>query len=161
MSARNRLLLDITLFAAIVIAYAPSATGISVHEWLSLAIVVPALLHLVLNWDWVLRSGAKLIDRLSTVSRVNLVVDVALFVAAVTVTVSGLMVSQAISSALGFSVTATALWTSAHSLSADATVLLLFAHFALHAKWMAKVLQSSLGRFDADADARPASTSVR
>jgi len=88
-------------------------------------------------------------------------VDVALFMAAVTVTVSGLMVSQAISSALGFSVTATALWATVHSLSADATVLLLFAHFALHAKWMAKVLQTNLGRFDADPDARPASTTVR
>jgi len=159
MSTRNRLLLDVALFAAIVIAYAPSATGISVHEWLALAIVVPTLLHLVLNWDWVVRSASKLIDRLSTVSRLNLVVDVALFVAAVTVTVSGFMVSQAISTALGISVTATALWASVHSFSADATMLLLFAHFALHAKWMARVLQSNLSRLDAETETAP--TSIR
>jgi len=148
MSARNRLLLDIALFAAIVMAYAPSATGISVHEWLSLAIVIPTLLHLILNWDWVVRTADKLMSRLSSVSKLNLVVDVALFVAAVAVTVSGLMVSQAISATLGFSATATALWSEVHSLAADATMLLLFVHFGLHAKWMARILQSGLGVFD-------------
>ncbi len=65
MSTRNRVLLDVALFAAIVLAYAPAVTGISLHEWLGVAIIVPSLFHLVLNWEWVVRIAKNVFAKLT------------------------------------------------------------------------------------------------
>ena len=55
MRARTRFLLDIALMIAFVAAYRPTWTGITFHQWLSIAIIVPLLLHVVVNWEWALR----------------------------------------------------------------------------------------------------------
>lgn len=149
MSVRNRLLLDVALFAAIVVAYAPVATGISIHEWLSVAIAVPFLLHLVVNWEWVLRFVRNAFEKLTSTSLLNGIVDLALFVSAVTVVLSGLLISQVVAGALGIALASSAVWHSVHSLAADATIALLLLHFALHARWMASAFQTMLQRFDA------------
>ncbi|MHB9002633.1 MAG: DUF4405 domain-containing protein, partial [Coriobacteriia bacterium] len=124
MSKRSRLALDAALLVALLVAFYPAITGISIHEWLSLALIVPALLHLVINWEWVVRSARTLFGRLRAVSKVNFVVDVALFVSTVAVMLSGLLVSQVISSALGARITPSMLWHVVHSLSATSTILL-------------------------------------
>ena len=55
MRARTRLALDASLLVAFVAAYRPAWTGLTVHQWLSLVIVAPLLVHGVVNWDWTLR----------------------------------------------------------------------------------------------------------
>ena len=72
-------------------------------------------------------------------------VDAALFVAAVTVMLSGLLISQSIARAFGITIVPNALWVSTHSWSADATILLLLVHFVLHWRWIASVA-GKLGR---------------
>lgn len=135
MSAKSRLLLDVGLLGVLIVAYVPSATGVSVHEWLSLAVMVPTLVHLVVNWDWVLRVVGRARSRLAATSFANLIVDAGLFLATVTVMVSGLAISTVVSRTLGTPTTATQLWDSVHLLSADATIALMLVHFALHWKW--------------------------
>lgn len=141
MSRNARLALDIGLLLAFLVAFVPTATGISVHEWVSLAIVVPALVHLVVNWDWVMRVAARLFAGIRAASKVNLVVDALLFGASVTVMLSGLMVSQVIAAAAGVTVAPGGLWSAVHSLSAYGTMALLAVHFALHASWVARTLR--------------------
>lgn len=160
MSVRTRLVLDVGLFTALIVAYAPYATGISVHEWLSIAIVAPALLHLIVNWDWVIRVVANVTRRLSAASAVNLVIDALLFVSAVTVMVSGFAISRVVGSVLGLATTATQLWSQVHSVSADASVALLFIHFVLHARWMKTVIDGWLRLLDGETP-RPAAATVQ
>ena len=136
MSARARLWLDLALFGALFLAYNPAWTRIAVHEWLSVIIVVPLLFHVIINWDQTLAILRRFAQIVRATPKVNLVVDAALFVAAVTVMLSGLLVSQYVLRAVGISVTPTALWVSAHRWSADATILLLLVHFALHWRWI-------------------------
>lgn len=136
MSRTARLALDLGLLVAFLVAFSPGLTGISVHEWLSLAILVPTLVHLVVNWDWVLRVCARLFERIRATSRVNLAVDALLFGAVVTVMLSGLMISQAIASAIGVMATSGGAWSAVHTISAFGTMVLLGVHFALHASWM-------------------------
>jgi hypothetical protein len=140
MSAKTRLAIDIVAFCALLAAYNPAATGLPVHEWISIAVIVPLLVHTVLNWEWTVRIAETFFDRLIHQSRLNLVVDSVLFVSSVTVMLSGLMISQVVAPSLGFAATPTAVWVALHAVSADATVALLLAHFALHWKWMARVL---------------------
>lgn len=145
MSPRSRLALDAGLFVALLVAYYPARTGIVIHEWLSIAVVVPLLVHLLVNWDWTVRVAARFVDRLLSASRLNLVVDVVLFVWAVALMLSGLMVSQAISALFAWQLSPNAIWYGLHSVAADATVLLLLVHLGLHWRWVARVLGVRLG----------------
>ncbi len=136
MSARARLWLDLALFGALFLAYNPAWTRIAVHEWLSVIISVPLLFHVIINWDKTLAIMRRFAAIVRATPKVNLVVDVALFVSGVTVMLSGLFVSQYVLRAVGLSVTPTALWVDTHRWSADATILLLLVHFALHWRWI-------------------------
>jgi len=140
MSARARLALDVGLFAALLVANNPAWTGLSTHEWLSLAIITPLLVHLIINWEWAVRIASRFAQRLRKVSRVNFVLDVALFVSAAAVMTSGIVVSRTIAGALGLLSTPNAIWYALHSLSANATIALLVVHLGLHWRWIARML---------------------
>lgn len=146
MSNRSRLVLDIVLFLAFLVAFSPGVTGISVHEWLSLAIALPTLVHLVVNWDWVVRVTGTLLGKIRAASRVNLAVDAALFIATVTVMLSGALVSRAIAGALGLALAPDAIWYAVHSLSAWLVIMLLGTHFALHWSWAWRVARTWVAR---------------
>ena len=139
MTSRSRLWLDLALFGALLVAYNPSWTGLALHEWLCAAAIAPLLLHLVINWDQTMAIARRFAEHLRQTPRLHLVVDSALFVSAVGVTLSGFMVSRAIAGALGLVFTPSALWISVHSFTADATIALLVVHFALHWKWITGV----------------------
>lgn len=145
MSARARLWLDLALFGALFLAYNPAWTRIAVHEWLSVVIIVPLLVHVIINWDQTLAIMRRFAQIVRTTPKINLVVDAALFVAVVTVMLSGLLVSQYVLRAVGVSVTPTALWADTHRWSADATILLLLVHFSLHWRWILRAA-CKLGR---------------
>jgi hypothetical protein len=145
MPARARLWLDLALFGALLLAYNPAWTGVAVHEWLCVALIVPLLFHVVINWDRTLAVIARFAQIVRITPKVNLVVDATLFVAGVTAMLSGLLVSQHVLRALGISVTPTLLWIHMHRWSADATMFLLLVHFGLHWRWILRVARK-LGR---------------
>lgn len=140
MSTRSRLMLDLGLFATLLIANNPAWTGLSTHEWLSLAIITPLLVHLVINWEWAVRIASRFAQRLRKVSRVNFILDVLLFVAAGAVMTSGLVISRTIAGAVGVSSGANSIWYALHSLSANATMILLVVHLGMHWRWITRTL---------------------
>lgn len=142
MRARTRLVLDITLLAAFAVAFRPNWTGISLHQWLSIAIVAPVLVHVVVNWEWAVRVLKTFVERLLSASRLNFVVDCVLFLAAVAVIVSGFMVSPALIGPLGVHVGQPYAWHLVHLWSANATIALLVLHFALHWNWIVSTATS-------------------
>ncbi len=139
MTARSRLLLDLGMFAALLVAFNPAWTGLAIHEWLSLAAIIPLLVHVIINWDATLRVIERFLDRLVHASRVNILVDTALFVSTIAVMLSGLMVSQTIAGLLDLATAPNQLWVAIHSLTADTTIALLLVHFALHWRWVTSV----------------------
>ncbi len=145
MSVRARLWLDLALFGALFIAYNPAWTRIAIHEWLSVIVIVPLLFHVIINWDQTLRILSRFAEIVRATPKINVVVDAVLFVAAVTVMLSGLLISQYVVRAVGLTITPTALWVTTHRWSADATMLLLLVHFALHWRWIARTA-GKLGR---------------
>ncbi len=145
MTARVRLWLDLALFGTLFLGYNPAWTGIAVHEWLCVIAVVPLLFHVIINWDQTLRILERFAEIVRATPKVNLVVDAALFVVAVTVMLSGLLISQYVAKVVGLTVVPTSLWVTAHRWSADATIALLLVHFALHWRWIVKTA-GKLGR---------------
>lgn len=116
----------------------PEWTGIGLHEWLAALIVLPAVYHLAVNWDWVVRTASRLLAKLRAASRVNFAVDIVLFLATVTVMLTGVMVIPGLVSTADGTV-ALRVWSDAHRLSSYVTVVATVAHFLLHAEWMADV----------------------
>ena len=135
MRARTRLLLDLVIACGLIAAYRPTWTGISLHEWVSIAIIVPLAIHLVVNWDWVVRIATTFVQRLFHASRANFVVDSALLVASVAVMLSGIMVSP-IPSFFGIQAAQPLVWATLHAWSADAIIALFAVHAALHWRWV-------------------------
>ena len=161
MSAVKRLLIDVLLLAAIVAAYKPGATGFTLHEWLSLALAAPILVHLVVNWDWVGRAGRALFRRLRRATRLNFAVDSLLFVATVTVMLSGFAVSRALAGAIGLATDPEPIWYAVHSVSADATLALVILHLVLHWKWIVRVMRTRVLRTPQAGSPRATSNPLR
>ena len=135
MRARSRLILDIVIACGLIAAYRPSWTGISLHEWISVAIIVPLVVHLTVNWEWCLRIARTFVQRLFSASRANFVVDAALLVASVAVMLSGVMVSP-IPAFFGVQPAQSLVWATLHAWSADASIALFLVHAALHRRWI-------------------------
>lgn len=142
MAVRDRLALDFAVFLAIIAADNPATTGITVHEWIGIALIVPTLLHLVLNWDWVKRSTFFLNNKVRVGSVVDLVIDAALFCSMVGVSLSGLLVMPGFASALGVHVSTA--WYAIHHATADLTITFSIAHLLLHAPRIAKTTRRML-----------------
>ena len=138
MTARKRLPIDMFMFAAFLVGYKAFSTGLSLHEWLCVVLVAPVLVHMVINWDWAVRVSTSFSSRLRRTTRVNLIVDIVLFVFTVAVMLSGFMVSRVFAAAVGFSTTPDPIWYTVHSLSADSVIASALVHFALHWKWFAR-----------------------
>jgi hypothetical protein len=140
MSIKTNLALDISIFAAFLVANNPSLTGTTIHEWFNLAFAAAIVTHLLFHWDWIAAITKKFIQNLFHASRLNYVVD-ALFFAAMTATMfSGLLISRSVLQAFGLSLPAGPAWRSIHNLSANVSLLLLGVHSALHWNWIVTTL---------------------
>ena len=135
------LFLDAAIFVAFLLALDPRLTGIAIHEWLGLAGAAAVVVHLLLHWEWIVGVTRRFLGRTSGAARLNYVVDVLFFIDLVVISLSGLMVSQALLPLLGLAAPGGAFWLVAHALSADLAVVLVAVHAALHWKWIVNAVQ--------------------
>jgi hypothetical protein len=135
-------MLDLGVLAAIAVAANPLVTGLSLHEWVGAMLVVPALVHLIVNWDWVIRTVGGLVGKGRATSRINLVLDIGLFGSLVGVTVSGLLVVPGLAASLGL--LASPYWHAVHLLTSQLTIGFALAHLLMHAPWIAETIRRML-----------------
>lgn len=135
------LVLDIFVFIFFLVANNPRLTGNNLHEWVSLALGAALLVHLLVHWRWVANVVPNFFRKLARTSRLNFVVDLLLLVAFITVSLSGVLISEAVAPALGLAVTRGGVWKVLHSRSADLAFILMAVHFALHWQWFVCVIK--------------------
>ena len=148
MRTTARLILDASVLVGYLVVQNLPATGIPVHEWLSLIVTFGILIHLIWQWDLTVRVVSRFLKRLAALPRLNLVLDLLLFVAFVLVMLSGFMVSQSILPLFGIAVPFGPTWRIIHSLSADVALVVLGVHVGLHWRWLwrtTKLLVRDLG----------------
>ena len=136
MNTKTNLFLDFTIFTAFLVAYNPRSTGVPIHEWLSLAFAMAVITHLLLHWKWIVRISKDFFKKLFHQSRLNYVLDIFFFVAVTATIFSGLMISESILPTLGIQLDVSRGWRSVHSLAANASLILLGSHLAMHLKWV-------------------------
>jgi hypothetical protein len=135
---RTKLLLDTTTFVAFLVAMDPRSLGIAVHEWLTIALAGTVVVHLLLNWSWIVEVTKRLFAKGKGLngSRVNYILNWAMFFDGVMIMLSGLMISRAVMPALGLSLPENFSWRGLHSLSTNLFMLGLGLHIALHWNWI-------------------------
>jgi len=135
-SIRTNLLLDIGLLLAFLLVYEAHATGLTIHEWVGVAVGVALIAHILLHWNWIMAFGKRFFRPIKGDIRLNYLVDVGLFVSFTAVLFSGLMMSRSVLPLVGISASRDPFWHWLHSFSADVALGLVALHVALHWTWV-------------------------
>jgi hypothetical protein len=132
----GKLVLDVLLLAALLLAMAPRITGLAIHEWLSIAFGLVAIFHVIIHWDWIVAVLPHFFAKLFHESRLNFFVDLLCLAAFVVVMASGVAISKFALPALGIHLPFALVWKLVHKVSADAALILAAAHCGLHWAWL-------------------------
>jgi hypothetical protein len=133
---KTKLVIDMMIFIAFLITMDPRTSGIAVHEWLATAAFAVLVVHLLLNWDWIVSVTRCFFGKTNTQSRINYIINWLLFIAGTVIMLSGFMISESLLPSLGFSLPRNFAWRSWHDLSANLFLILLGLHTALHWSWI-------------------------
>ncbi len=132
--------LDVLLLTLFVLVCAPVATGLPVHEWLSLIFALPVVLHLLWHWNWVLGVFTRTARKLPAATQFSRVWNLLLFVLMVVASVSGILISEAALPVFGIHPVRDVFWTLVHRASANLTLIVVGVHLAVHWRWIAQRL---------------------
>ena len=135
-SNRTKLLLDIGTFVAFLITMDPRFSGLAIHEWLSLALAGTIVVHLLLNWEWIVNVTKRLFVRSTNGARVNYVLNWLLFIDGVLLVLSGILISESAMPALNIVLPMNFAWRRLHDVSANLALLIMGLHLAMHWNWI-------------------------
>ena len=145
MKLRKDLIIDIIALVVYLIAANPLLTGLAVHEWVSLGIIVVFLVHVISHYDAIVETFKR---KRADAGLANVLLDVVILFTFMAVTVSGLMVSRHILPLLGFVAPHYFFWNSIHSISAKVLLALFVVHLATHWRWFIMLWKGRKGKED-------------
>lgn len=145
-STKLKLYVDVFLFVSFVLVNIPQATGIAFHEWASVLFIVPLLVHILLDWNWIVNITKRMFGRLPGEVRFNHIFDLVIFIMMTLALMTGFVISEAALPALGIQVTIDPFWSSMHDLTANLTMVLIGIHLAMHWKWITSSFKRYFGR---------------
>ena len=131
-----KLVLDILIFIAFLIAMEPRSSGITIHEWLATSLIAVLVVHLLLSWDWITRITRRFIGKINTQSRLNYILNWTLFIDGTIIMLSGFMISESLIPYLGIQLPRNFAWRGLHEFSTNLFIVLLGLHTALHWSWV-------------------------
>lgn len=134
--SKVRAILDIFFFLLMVLVLIPQSTGIPIHEWASFIILLPFFLHLIINWNWISTNSTKLVKGQLKKTTFDYFFNWVLYFFMITVTVSGIVISEAALPVFGIHFKPDNFWSVIHNVSATLFMVLLGVHLALHWKWI-------------------------
>jgi cytochrome b len=137
------LTLDLILLLSLCALEHVPFTGMTLHEWLGLAIAVLIVIHLLLSWSWITASTRRFFRGASNRTRVNYVLNLSLFAFMVAVIFSGVLSSQQALPALA---SANTRWARLHDRFSDGLVALAATHLAINWDWLLAAARKILVR---------------
>ncbi len=138
--------LDLTLLVGMCALQSVSFTGLSLHEWLALAILCPILVHILLSWTWIDASSRRLAAAQGARTRVNYLLNCCLFASVVVVIFSGVMISEVALPAFGIkSAAGNRAWTLLHNRTSSLVVAFTGLHLAINWDWSVAAAKKCLG----------------
>ena len=156
-TARGRFLvwLDSGLLLAVAALETPRGTGLSAHEWISVVFVIAVAVHLLVNWQWIVQTLRRVLVRDATRSRLNFLLNTALFIAMTFTVFSGARISEIVLPVAGVQPSPLIPWHKVHKLFSALSVAIVGLHLGLNWNWIvAAVRVRALGRKKESASAR-------
>lgn len=141
---KAKLIVDLVIFVGFLVAMEPHATGIAIHEWLTLAAIAAILVHLLLSWQWIVEVTTRFFKSMPARTRINYLLNILLFIDVTLIIFTGIMISEEAMPLLGISFERNMLWRSLHSTTADLFIPILGLHTALHWGWIVTTLKRSV-----------------
>ncbi|MBF6593156.1 MAG: DUF4405 domain-containing protein [Thermaceae bacterium] len=141
MKAQRNWQLDILQLVLFVLVCAPLATGLPLHEWLSLLLVGPLVLHLLWHWNWVVGVFTRSSRKLPSPTQFSRAWNLLLFILMVVASVTGVLISQAALPFLGIHTAQDPFWKLLHQVSANLTLAVVGVHLAVHWRWIVNRLR--------------------
>ncbi|WP_299569101.1 cytochrome b/b6 domain-containing protein [uncultured Shewanella sp.] len=135
---KTRYVMDVIFLIGFMLVSAPQATGLPLHEWFSVVLIIPFMIHLLLHWDWAKSSFKRLCSKVTRKERFNIVWSYLIYLMMLLVFVSGFLVSEAIFPFLGIPLEIQDFWSKIHHDSATLIMPMLGVHLALHWSWIIK-----------------------
>jgi hypothetical protein len=114
----------------------PRFSGLAIHEWLSLALAGTIVVHLLLNWEWIVNVTKRLFVKATNGARVNYVLNWLLFIDGILIMLSGIMISKSAMPTLGIALPMNFAWRRLHDMSANIALLIMGLHIAMHWNWI-------------------------
>lgn len=141
--ARTRflLILDSLLFFGTLVLQVVRLTGLTLHEWIGIAIAVPLLLHLVLQWQWIVATWRRAMREHRRRAQFNFGLNALLFVVMTLTIFSGILASEVVTPDLPIAAGRTAFWSDVHSFMTNVLVGLVGLHVALNWRWIANAVR--------------------
>ena len=136
-----KLIIDLCIFIAFLIAMEPRASGITIHEWLATSLIAVLVVHLLLSWDWITSLTRRFMGRLNSQSRINYLLNWLLFIDGSIIMLSGFMISESLIPYLGLQFPRNLAWRGLHEFSTNLFLLLLGLHTALHWSWVVETFK--------------------
>lgn len=145
---RTKLLLDISTFVAFLVAMDPRTSGIAIHEWLTIALGATVIVHLLLNWSWIVEVTKRLFTKGKGLNgaRTNYILNWLLFIDGILIMLSGIMISEAVVPSLGLTLPMNFAWRSLHEVSTNVSLFLMGLHITLHWNWIVSTVKRLFSR---------------
>ncbi len=143
---KTKLWIDLAIFLGFLITMEPRSSGLTVHEWLGTSLIAVLVVHLLLNWDWIVQITRRFMGRVNGQSRINYILNWLLFIDGTIIMLSGFMISESLMPALGIHLPRNFAWRGLHDLSANLFLALLGLHTALHWNWIVNAFQRYIVR---------------
>ncbi len=133
--SRNKLnlFLDLTIALVFVVEMEEHFTGLRIHELLGLAFGAGILVHLTLHWRWIVNITLRFFHKVFHESRLNYILNLALFADMLVVIVTGVLISRTLG--LNFGGESRQL-EQLHILSSQLSLIIVGLHVGLHWKWI-------------------------
>lgn len=138
---RTNWVIDAVLLTAFLFAFFMNLTGVLLHQWLGVLIVVLIILHFVNHREWVNCMIERFFKKTSGRARLYAVIDLALLFGLILITETGLVIS----SWFNLELTNFAVWRDVHVVSSIVTLLLAVVKIGLHWRWIVSTAKKIFG----------------
>ncbi|MFA6844901.1 MAG: DUF4405 domain-containing protein [Sphaerochaetaceae bacterium] len=145
MNTKNKykLLLDLGMIIVLLLMYNKAAITLSFHEIAGLIVLVVMLVHVAINYKWVIKITRRLFAKgTPTKTRVSYAVNLLLLISTVVMIISSLLISKTIFTSLQGG----AIWKPIHFFTAAVMLILLGIHLGLHFHFIRNALFGTKGK---------------
>ena len=135
---KSKMLVDALLFSAFIVAFFVDLTGISLHQWIGVAVGALAAYHLVTHWNWVSAVTKRLFGHTSGKARLYYLLDATILLGSILMLGSGLVISTWFNLPLSnYDV-----WREVHIVSSIGTLLVTVLKLGLHGRWIQEAVKN-------------------